>query len=477
LKSKRKSAKIEYIARPYRKADPESSFLKLIHSGERGGDPAKPLQVGFNLFQSGGYMKTKLSIALLTAMILISCASLGPILAPEPAGQGIGFSLNGGTFTNLQIEGTDPQGAWKTWQRNSTSGLSLATTEDQKWQGTVVLIFEIAGLGKRSCVIDHINEPPGSTMAIITYTEGGGCSSESGSVRELGARQALFEYLEARDGLKILELSDAAADATECAQGIAEALAGGVTSKVIGACGGTTMPAINEILAKYSLHVETAGTPETEAPIAQEPSTPPAPALAPTPTTASTDTPLPVSSLRGTVTQTSNCRYGPGAAYLYKYGVRPGTPMEAIGRDADGSWLKVQGVGGNNPCWINAQLIQVEGDRIALPDAYPLTTGLPISPYFERISVTSVWEDGQGVNVEWAPHEIPEELGIKEEGVVEYIVEVWTCVDGQPDFTAFGTDETTYALQIDNSCGVASHATVIGQDKEGFSPPATINLP
>jgi len=205
-----------------------------------------------------------------------------------------------------------------------------------------------------------------------------------------------------------------------------------------------------------------------------------APAVPPTPTPTSTptptNTPQPITSLRGTVAQLSNCRYGPDWPYIYKYGVGVGTKMEVIGRDTDGNWLQVQGIGGHNACWIKGVQIQVDGDVMALPDTYPNTTGLPISPFFPEISISVSYSGGM-VNVSWPDHEIRSDLGT-EQGI-EYIVEIWTCVDGKPTFYALGfpPGETNASFEIDNSCGMISHADVIGEDKEGFSPPANIVLP
>lgn len=188
-------------------------------------------------------------------------------------------------------------------------------------------------------------------------------------------------------------------------------------------------------------------------------------------------TPPTLANLRGTVTEVSNCRYGPGAPYLYKYGLASGTEMEIIGRDADGNWLQVQAIGGTNPCWIKATQIQADGDVLRLKDAYPQNQGLPISPFFPQLVInTSVGADGS-VNVEWQDHEIREDLDT-EQGI-EYIVEVWTCVNGKPDFTPIGIAPqtlTSATFQIDNSCGFESHADVIGEDKEGFSIPAQVPL-
>ena len=216
------------------------------------------------------------------------------------------------------------------------------------------------------------------------------------------------------------------------------------------------------------------------------------PTDSPTPTATSTATPtitptstatlVPAATLRGIVLEHSSCRYGPGVAYIYKYGLNVDTRMEAIGRDADGDWLFVQGIGGSNPCWLKASLMKVDGDVMHLPDAYPIPSHLPISPYFPPIVITRISSDEKDagkITIEWQDHEISKSRGLSTQQGVEYIIEVWTCVDGKPAFFAlgFGENVTIGHFQIDNSCGLLSHADMIGEDKEGFSYPSKINLP
>jgi hypothetical protein len=182
-----------------------------------------------------------------------------------------------------------------------------------------------------------------------------------------------------------------------------------------------------------------------------------------------------ISSLRGSVLERSNCRYGPDAAYLYKYGLKPETRMEVIGRDADGDWLYVQGIGGKNPCWLKASQIKVNGDIMRLPDAYPVTSHLPISPFFEKITILGVSGGGGTVTVQWQKHIVRSDLDT-EQGI-EYIIEVWTCNNGKPVFYAIGTNDTSATFKVDYSCGQPPRADIIGEDKEGFSIPAPIAIP
>jgi hypothetical protein len=194
-----------------------------------------------------------------------------------------------------------------------------------------------------------------------------------------------------------------------------------------------------------------------------------------TPTPVPTNTPDAVPSLDGTVTQQSSCRYGPSQYHLYKTGFRPQAPVKIIGRDADGDWVQIELAAGNTPCWMNAGLIQVEGDVIALPDTYPPDRRLPISDAFPQIGLISASPGGDGITASWVHHQIREDLA--QTDTVEYVIEVWTCKDGKPAFFAVGTNDTFASFPIDNSCGVASYAHLIGQDEHGFSFPTRIPLP
>ena len=79
--------------------------------------------------------------------------------------------------------------------------------------------------------------------------------------------------------------------------------------------------------------------------------------------------PAPTSELSTvTILEHSDCMYGPGSGYLYKYSVMADNLMEAIGRNMDGSWIYIQNVGGWNPCWVQVTLIKLtSGDINGLP--------------------------------------------------------------------------------------------------------------
>jgi hypothetical protein len=125
------------------------------------------------------------------------------------------------------------------------------------------------------------------------------------------------------------------------------------------------------------------------------------PTLTATPTEPPTSTPVPTYViLRGEVLERSNCRYGPGAPYLYKYGLVPGSNLEVIGRTDLGSWILVRAIGGNNPCWVKASLMDVKGDVMNVEPTY---MPLPPSPYYGPPSGVSAQRQGTEVHISWNP--------------------------------------------------------------------------
>jgi hypothetical protein len=183
-----------------------------------------------------------------------------------------------------------------------------------------------------------------------------------------------------------------------------------------------------------------------------------------------------VSSLRATVLQLSNCRYGPGAGFLYRIGLREGAPVEVIGRTIDGGWAYVQYVGTHNLCWINSKLLQITGDIMSLQDYYPGKAPLPMATKYGPVTITGVSGSGGSVTVNWAPIVLPA-YALPGEGEMQYVVEVWTCKSGSPGFYALGTNDTSMTFEVDDSCGQTSHADVVAQNKAGVSGITQIALP
>jgi hypothetical protein len=201
------------------------------------------------------------------------------------------------------------------------------------------------------------------------------------------------------------------------------------------------------------------------------------PAASPTAAATLTVVVSPVSLLRGSVLQRSNCRYGPGAFFLSKIGMLAGAPIDVIGRDIDGGWAYIQFAGTHNLCWINSKLIQVDGDLKSLQDYYPDKAPLPRTSKFGGASITSVSGSSASITVEWAPVVLSTIAMPSGAGETEYVIEVWTCINGAPGYTTLGTNDTTLSFPVDDSCGMTSHANLVTQTNLGISGIATIKLP
>ncbi len=196
------------------------------------------------------------------------------------------------------------------------------------------------------------------------------------------------------------------------------------------------------------------------------------PTLTSTPAPTETDTPTLIPTytiLRGEINADHvSCRYGPGAAYLYKYGLLGGSNLNVLGRvqNNDALWIEVQAIGGNNPCWMNAKYMNVKGDMTSVQPVDPAQVVLPQSPYYGPLTGVAAARKGNQVTVSW------DRLVLRagdDSLQFPYLVEAWVCVGGQIVFTPVGS----YALQTnitdEAGCSTPSHARVYGVEKHGYT--------
>lgn len=159
----------------------------------------------------------------------------------------------------------------------------------------------------------------------------------------------------------------------------------------------------------------------------------------------------------------SNCRYGPGAPYLYKYALIEGSNLEIIGRNDLGTWILVRAIGGNNPCWVKASLMDIRGDVKAVAPTY---IPLPQSPYYGPPTRYSAVRVGEEVTVMWSPIQL---RAGDDSGQYPYLLEAWVCQDGELVFTPLGTYETALKVVDEASCDEPSHARLYGVEKHGYT--------
>jgi len=142
-----------------------------------------------------------------------------------------------------------------------------------------------------------------------------------------------------------------------------------------------------------------------------------------------------------TILVNASCKFGPGSAYLYKYGLPKTIWMEVIGRtpanpntDPKNILLLVQAVHGTapNPCWVKAEFVRFnDGGDITTHPEIPLVsyTFLPLSTLYRAPQGASAVREGTKVTIYWAA------VWMTEDDYRGYLVEAWVCKDGQLTFT------------------------------------------
>jgi hypothetical protein len=137
--------------------------------------------------------------------------------------------------------------------------------------------------------------------------------------------------------------------------------------------------------------------------------------------------------------------------------------LEVIGRNETGAWILVQAIGGNNPCWLKASLMDIRGDVSSLA---PASLPLPQSPYYGPLTGAASVRDGNSVTISWNPLYL--RAGDDSEQY-PYLVEAWLCQGGKLVFTPIGSWETIVVVTDEPGCSEPSHARVYGVEKHGYT--------
>ncbi len=233
---------------------------------------------------------------------------------------------------------------------------------------------------------------------------------------------------------------------------------------------------------------ETATLTETPVPPTATETATTTPSPTPTETPLPTDTPTPTETFTPTITPTyailrgkvtperANCRYGPGAAYLYKYGLVGGSNLEIIGRNQLGTWVLMQAIGGDNPCWVKAELMEIKEDVFSLEpvDPHIVQAWSPYYPPLTNVSANRDEENPSKVTVFWSPLVL--RAGDDAEQV-PYVIEAWVCQDGEIVFTPIGAYQTVAEVIDEPGCEEPSHARILAAEKHGYTKPVEIPWP
>lgn len=158
----------------------------------------------------------------------------------------------------------------------------------------------------------------------------------------------------------------------------------------------------------------------------------------------------------------SACLYGPGWAYLYKYGLNATVWMRVIGRNSDGTWLFVRA--GNDPdwkgCWIETTRVEfLSGDVSEVPVYW---MGLPGSTLYLPPAAVNANRVGNEVTIFW------EAVWMTEDDYRGYLIEAWVCQGGQHIFLPVGIN-LTYEENV-------STISVTIMDEAGCAEPSSARI-
>ncbi len=203
----------------------------------------------------------------------------------------------------------------------------------------------------------------------------------------------------------------------------------------------------------------------------------PSPIPSPLPSSTPVSSPTPVILRGAVIPEKVSCRYGPGAMYLYLYGLIAGANQDIIGRTDSGSWLLTRARGSDTVCWIKAEFLQIQGDVMQLEQVYPDKFTLIQSNQGYR----SPWDvvairKGNEVVLSWKSEDL--RPGDEESAnSVLYVVETWLCQNGQLRFTPLGAYVPQVTVTDEPGCAQPSHGRVYFSEKHGYAGPTDIIWP
>lgn len=191
-----------------------------------------------------------------------------------------------------------------------------------------------------------------------------------------------------------------------------------------------------------------------------------------TPTATASSTPTFGPSLTHTLTPTydppdarvlvqANCRYGPGAAYLYEWGLFPGVRVEIFGRNDLGTWIYVHPWTYFDRCWVKTDLVDIfRGD---LEDVPPYYSRLPFGELYQPPKNVRASREGDQVFIAWdfVWMTVDDDRG--------YLIEAWLCKDRQLIFTPVRTDELQMILIDEAGCLQPSGGRLYTAEKHGYT--------
>jgi hypothetical protein len=176
-----------------------------------------------------------------------------------------------------------------------------------------------------------------------------------------------------------------------------------------------------------------------------------------TPTFTATPTYRPIAA---TVLEQANCRYGPGDAYLYEWGLYPDVRVDIIGRNDLGTWAYVKPWTYVDKCWVKASLLKIRGDIFEAP---PFYSRLPFGELYQPPTNVRASRNGDEVMIAW------DAVWMTEDDYRGYLIEAWLCQQGQLIFTPVRSDKTLVVLVDEAGCSEKSGGRLYTAEKHGYT--------
>ncbi len=157
----------------------------------------------------------------------------------------------------------------------------------------------------------------------------------------------------------------------------------------------------------------------------------------------------------------ANCRYGPGIAYLFEWGLYPGNRVTVLGRNQDATWVYVDPWTYTDYCWVSVKVLDFDGDIHSVPQ---IRTLLPYTEfYWPTKNVRSSRMPNGEVMVNWdlVPMSLDDNRG--------YLIEAWVCRDGQVKFTPLHFWEPPAIIIDEPGCMTPSSARIYTAEKHGYT--------
>jgi hypothetical protein len=236
-----------------------------------------------------------------------------------------------------------------------------------------------------------------------------------------------------------------------------------------------TAPVQTVVVTRVATHVVTADvTRVVEVPVTDTPAPSPTatatPYFTPTPYRVPSATPT-FTPPQITILADSACRYGPGDAYLFKYGLFALNWMTVVGRNPEGTWLNIKAKNDPlwNACWIKTA--QVRFDTGDIKDVPIVWMTYPYSLLYQPPETVSANRVGNEVTIFWQP------VYMTEDDYRGYLIEAWVCQGGKQVFlpigyvTSFWENNQMMAVKVTDEpgCDMPSNARIYAVEKHGYT--------